>query len=283
MAISREFNYKCEDEFTQSFIIPLLQRLGFSLVVNYHGHAEFGKDLVFAELDRFGHVRYHGLQVKYEASISLNEIDSLIADCRQAFANPFRHPQTGTVERVSTFYAATGGSIGPEATQHYFNSLLPQFGGNARLLQGKDLVTLDRWASFSRTEDVLAVANGILLELSYNDLTSIPRMTKALRDRGGGGPSWSLDRLRTDALSSYLRRPVLKEFVKPFDILQYCHLAELANREMQLVGQGVLSPEMRVTTADTLLLRIEKLAVLAKPIRTALEQVLLTIGPLLPL
>ncbi|MDP2754082.1 MAG: hypothetical protein Q8P40_06790 [Nitrospirota bacterium] len=83
MAIPPEFNFANEDEFTQEFLIPLLQRLGFSLVVNYHGSSEFGKDLIFAELDRFGHVRYHGLQAKYEPSIS-------------------------------SFYSINGGSIGPE-------------------------------------------------------------------------------------------------------------------------------------------------------------------------
>ena len=36
----------------EPLLIPLLQRLGFSLVFNYHGRAEFGKDLIFAEVDR---------------------------------------------------------------------------------------------------------------------------------------------------------------------------------------------------------------------------------------
>ena len=87
MAIPAEFAFANEDAFVQNFLIPLLRRLGFSLVVNYHGRTEFGKDLVFAEVDRFGHVRYHGLQAKYEARISLNGIEDLIRDCKQAFEN----------------------------------------------------------------------------------------------------------------------------------------------------------------------------------------------------
>src|SRR5947208_1568790 len=109
MAFPLEFKYTNEEDFIQRFLIPLLQRLGFSLVVNYHGHSEFGKDLIFGEIDRFGHVRYHGLQAKYEQSISLNEVETLIKDARQAFANPFTHPQTGSVERISSFYAINGG------------------------------------------------------------------------------------------------------------------------------------------------------------------------------
>src|SRR5438477_12444055 len=119
MPFPPEFQYSNEDDFTQRFCVPLLQRLGFSLVVNYHGSSEFGKDLIFAEVDRFGHVRYHGLQAKYQPSISLNEVEELISDCLQAFANPFTHPQTGTVERISTFYVINGGSLGIEALAHY--------------------------------------------------------------------------------------------------------------------------------------------------------------------
>ena len=64
MAIPGEFTYADEAGFITRFVLPLLQRLGYSLVVNYHGTREFGKDLVFGEIDRFGHVVYHGMQVK---------------------------------------------------------------------------------------------------------------------------------------------------------------------------------------------------------------------------
>ena len=67
------------------FLIPLLQRLGFSIVVNFHGTSEFGKDIIFGEIDRFGHVVYHGLQAKYVPSISLSASDELIEDAKQAF------------------------------------------------------------------------------------------------------------------------------------------------------------------------------------------------------
>ncbi len=45
VAIPPEFSYANKDEFTQKFLIPLLQRLDFSLVINYHGRAEFGNEL----------------------------------------------------------------------------------------------------------------------------------------------------------------------------------------------------------------------------------------------
>jgi hypothetical protein len=88
MAIPDEFQFEGEVEFIEKFVIPLLQRLGFSMIVNYHGSREFGKDLIFAEVDRFGYIRYLGLQAKYEPSIGLDEMRGLVTDCKQAFENP---------------------------------------------------------------------------------------------------------------------------------------------------------------------------------------------------
>lgn len=168
MPIPNELTFSNEDELSQQFLIPLLRCLGFSVVANYHGHAEFGKDLVFAEIDRFGHVRYHAVQSKYLPSISLNAIEDLVLDCKQAFNNPFMHPQTGAVERISTFYAVNAGSIGPEATQHFFQSLVGFYGGNVRLLQAKDLLVLDQWATAQRHEQIIHRLTGLFLELRFN-------------------------------------------------------------------------------------------------------------------
>ena len=71
MAIPNELKiFANEADFLARFIIPLLYRLGFSVVVNYHGQREFGRDLVLGEIDRFGHVLYYGLQAKYVDSLS---------------------------------------------------------------------------------------------------------------------------------------------------------------------------------------------------------------------
>ena len=169
MPIPADFDYKSEDEFNQRFVIPLLHKLGFAVVANYHGASEFGKDLVFAEIDRLGHIRFHAVQTKYVPSISLNAIEELILDCKQSFNNTFTHPQTGSHERISTFYAVNGGSVSDQATQHFFNSLTPAYGGNVRLLSGKDLLVLDRWASPIRATDIQTKLAGMILEVRFNN------------------------------------------------------------------------------------------------------------------
>ena len=61
MPIEAEFKtFGTEADFTRRFLVPLLLRLGYSIVAEYHGQREFGKDVVFGEIDRLGEVVDHG-------------------------------------------------------------------------------------------------------------------------------------------------------------------------------------------------------------------------------
>ena len=93
MALSPELAaYSDEDDFVQRFLVPLLGRLGFGIVVNHHGQSEAGMDLIVGEIDRFAHVRYHGIQAKFENSISKSASHGLVQDATEAFADEFTHP-----------------------------------------------------------------------------------------------------------------------------------------------------------------------------------------------
>lgn len=252
MAIPPELPFASEAEFIDRFLIPLLQRLGFSLIVHYHGAREFGKDIVFAEIDRFGHVRYHGLQAKFEPSIGVNSIEGLITDCKQAFANPFQHPQTGQEERISTYYAANGGSFPDTARTYFFNALLSPYGGNVRLLDGKALVELDRWATVSRIEAVAAVLNGLAIEVRYNRW-----LTPFLVEPDGvalniAGP-FPLDRLRNDACSIYVSRPVLPQQISVTSVATYWQLAAAVNRNLDFLPMPFGSDLARQRRVDQVL------------------------------
>ena len=54
-----------ERAFQAAIVVPLLQRLGFSVVWDNHGRAEKGNDVIFAEIDRLHGYVYYGMQVKY--------------------------------------------------------------------------------------------------------------------------------------------------------------------------------------------------------------------------
>lgn len=280
MPIPPEFNYSNEDEFIQKFLMPLLQRLGFSLVVNYHGRAEFGKDLIFAEIDHFGHVRYHGLQAKYEPSISLNEIENVISDGKQAFSNPFTHPQTGTIERISSFYAVNGGSISPEASQHYFNSLLPSYGGNARLLQAKDLLVLDRWASLNQTSNIVAIINGLRIELSFNLNVTQKRISVLQQSIDGKDAPWPLAEFKLNAVSAYLQQPILQSFFDTSKVLEYWELCNVCNKTFDVLLPGLFMPQNTIDIMNECLKNLQNINALSTYVRSALDKAQQTLGPL---
>jgi hypothetical protein len=232
MPILREFeaSFPNEAEFTRRFLIPVLQRMGFS-VVWYHGPREFGKDLVFAEIDRFGHVCYHGLQAKFVPSISQADSAELIRDAQEAFGNPFVHPATGAEHRISKFYVVNGGSISEQARENFFNRLRPSYGENVRLLSGEEALALDRGIGTQNIDRIRSQIAGLLLELELNRRISdhFEPLLAPIQETGNGPLSG--DRLRVSAFADYL--------VAPFgplpidDALQYVINAECVNAELE--------------------------------------------------
>ena len=184
MPIEPEFRaYQNEANFTSRFLVPLLRRLGYSIVAEYHGQREFGKDLVFGEIDRFGEVVYHGLQAKFQDSIGQADSEGLIDDCKQAFRHPFRHPTTGGEHRIASFVVANAGSIGDNARANFFTAATyMEHGGAVKMLDGKALLALDRWATVKRVEQVGEVLTGLLLELRF-DHTVLNAIENCVRNK----------------------------------------------------------------------------------------------------
>jgi len=211
MPIPNELSmFRDEDDFVQRFLVPLFRRLGFEIVANYHGKREFGKDILVGEVDRFAHVRIHGIQAKYEASIGKEAIHELIRQCDEAFVKPFNHPQTGHIQRISSFYAVTAGSISAEARELFFESLQPRHADNVRLLDGKTLLALDRFAVIGRVESIRDTLLGLLHEFRFSVTAldaSVPMLERIVNGDGNGVVYPSL-RLRANAAAAYLVRPI---------------------------------------------------------------------------
>ncbi len=208
MAIAPELNrFNSEADFTTKFLIPLIQQLGFS-VVYYHGTREFGRDLIFAEIDKFGNVRYHAMQAKFVDSISLTASHDLIRDCEQAFAVPFNHPQTGLSHRISTFYAVNGGTISEQAKELYFNSLLPKFGSNIMLIDGAGLVALDRFALAGQPTRTRERLTGLVWEIHLNDLLLAQLKPKLERLESLSDPI-PLMRVYGESAMSFIKSPLI--------------------------------------------------------------------------
>lgn len=70
-----------ESEWTQESLVPLLRKLGFLRVVYVHGVLEAGRDVIFADLDRFGLLHYYAAQVKVgsiSARSETGEVQSIL-------------------------------------------------------------------------------------------------------------------------------------------------------------------------------------------------------------
>jgi len=226
-------SYKNEHDFTRNFLHQLLQKLGFAVVVDYHGAVEYGKDLVFVEMDRFGHLRYHGLQARFRANIGLQEMRDLVESCKQAFANPFRHPHTGQKEAISGFYAVNGGSFSDTARAHYFASLVPLFHQNARLIDGESLLQLDRWSWATRVDTIRNRITGLLCELSSN-VSALHQIEEGLRAlREGESPLPPPERIRTTAVDLYEAEPFI--FARPALARYYADRAARANKLLDML------------------------------------------------
>lgn len=284
MPIEKEFDFPNEAAFTTDFLVPLLRRLGFSVVNEYHSSQEFGKDLVFAEIDRFGHVAYHGLQAKYVPSISQSDSNGLIDDAKEAFNNPFQHPGTGTEEHICSFYVANAGSISIQARTNFFNALATPHGGRVRLIDGKALLALDRWGTMHRVEAIGEVLAGLRIEIRYNRLILevISQRTTEYRNTDGVGPL-PIERLRTIATSHYLQRPSLSDHIDTKVVNQYLHVIHTEINDVLNSMMGNTSKENRMRLAEKLMPKIGEAGRMGDGLEAAIDEILKNLGPLLPL
>ncbi|MGO9312847.1 MAG: hypothetical protein ACLQDI_08930 [Syntrophobacteraceae bacterium] len=275
--------FRDEDDFRQRFLIPLLSRLGFSMLVDYHGKREFGVDLLFAEIDRFSHPRYYGLQAKFVASIGKQSAHDLIRDCKEAFAVDFRHPQTSHNQKISSFYGVTAGSISDEARDLFFATLRPNYADNVRLLSGKDLLALDRSSAMSRTENARDMLMGLLIETNYNERVLsqvLPELERiALSD--GQNVQYPSLRLRLNALSSYLRCPFLVQQIPVQIIERFWAMSTAFNRTIDKVGSSPLHTvvSIKIPAIEALQLKSELVSDV-QAINQTINGVLSQLGPL---
>lgn len=280
MPIEKALNFRNEADFTNLFLVPLLRRLGYSIVAEYHGQREFGKDLVFAEIDRFAEVAYHGLQSKYQDSISQSDSEKLIDDCRQAFRYPFRHPSTGAEHRITTFVVANAGNITDNARDNFFSAATNnEHGGNVRLFDGKSLLALDRWATVNRAEQVGETLSGLLVELRNNRsfMQHIGnRMTAYVEHNLSPYP---IERLRVGATSHYVQKPLLATLIDTDQVNAYLLLMEAINVVIDHIA-GYTPPEHKLQLAKDIQESLAKGIDLGDRLEATINSALSTLGPL---
>ena len=284
MSILQELShFKDENDFVQRFLVPLLSRLGLGVVVNYHGKSEAGMDVIAGEIDRFGHVRYVGVQAKYVSSISKGDSHGLVQDARESFAAEFVHPQTGASQRISAFIAVNAGRISDEARKFFFATLLGERGDNVRLLDGRDLVALDRSAAI-RTEEARAQLVGMLNECRRisESLGRLRPSLEAIVQGDGNGVVYPFERLQLVAVASWIAAPLHLADLNPESVSNLYAFATAFNRSLDEAGSSPLHTVVSIKIPAQKALRlVGEIQSGAGSVQNAISGLLERLGPLL--
>lgn len=100
-----------EKKFTNQLLLPLLRAMGLNDVHYNHGKREFGKDLTFSDVDKFGVRRNYGVQVKAGnlSGEAQSTFDKIIGQIDDAFDTPYVEVTSREQRYISTLVIAISG------------------------------------------------------------------------------------------------------------------------------------------------------------------------------
>jgi len=132
---------KDEPLFTKEVVIPILRGVGFDSVRYNHGVTEFGRDVLFSDIDKFANVRHYAAQVK-AGDISASDgtlLNQLIVQIDDAFAMPVRGPGRSKQFHISELYVICSGKITQGAIDRLNQKLDPRLAGSVHFLDFDDI------------------------------------------------------------------------------------------------------------------------------------------------
>lgn len=140
-----------ESLFCQEVLGPLLRRMGFLDVRYTHGSGEQGKDFTFAEMTKWGELRYCALQAKagnVKGGVN-SEINGLLGQVSDAFENDYDILGDGSPKHISTFIIAISGSFTENAEKKIKNKVRRAIVGSVHFLDRERILGLISryWAS----------------------------------------------------------------------------------------------------------------------------------------
>jgi hypothetical protein len=262
-----------ERAFQAEVVVPLLQRMGFSVVWDNHGRSERGNDVIVADVDRFNHRVYYGAQVKYRDSIGQSDAAELIDDVREAFTCGFREPKRDEEGHISRFYIINSGSISPDAAEVIRNGITRWTpAANVAFLEGKELLQLSQWAAYSRGLFIREQLTGLLLELTTNRSVCAALLAKLGGLEEGG--LFTFRRCRLNAVSAYLATPPAIPQVAVAKLDEYWHSATMINVVTEFLENPALNKKNMSPVATAFKQRLARTGVLADELSQGAMQAL---------
>jgi hypothetical protein len=141
LSIIREGN---EKDLAKRIVVPLLRNMGFTSVQYVCGTDEFGRDIIFCELDKFNNARWMGAQVKAfrihgTSSRSKGNVQEIVNQIQEAFSNPFYDTSSNREDYVNGMYVITSKEITAKAKSSIKNRFKNQ---NVHFVDGQKLQEL---------------------------------------------------------------------------------------------------------------------------------------------
>ena len=228
------------------------------------------------------------MQAKYQDSIGLEDSHDLITSASAAFSNPFRHRTRGTDERIVSFFVANAGNVSTQAEANFFNAINgTPYAAHVRLLNGKTLLDLDRWATINRVEDVGAILSGLAIELASNasQISLIRRALNALIEawKSGkpGAATVPANRLRLVAVEHYLQKPVLPTHISVDNANTYWFLGGNGVNGMLTTMAATFAPNANmIFMAERVLSHLETVEIYGNQLKATVVAAQGTLGPL---
>ena len=120
--------------------------MGFQGVRYNHGVSEYGRDVIFSELDRFSNIRHCAAQVKAGNINASNGtlLNQLLVQIDDAFAMPVRGPGRNKNFYISEVFIVCSGKISDGAVERLNKKLDPRLWGSVHFLDLDDVVHLSQ-------------------------------------------------------------------------------------------------------------------------------------------
>lgn len=135
-----------ESKLTKELIIPLLIAMGYCHVRHNHGPKEYGRDILFSEIDKFGNFRRLAAQIKAgDIGGGANSlIDTIISQIDDAFSMPVEGPCQSKSYYISEFFIVASGKISENAIKKINSKIDSRLIGSINFVDRDDIEWLVR-------------------------------------------------------------------------------------------------------------------------------------------
>ena len=280
--------FKDEQEFRESLVKPLLNRLGFLRVVHTHGNWELGKDFVFSEVDRFGLFRHYVAQVKHEEAIGLggNSFEKLWSQVQQAMTSPFSLADSPRECKATGVYVFNSGRITEQAKTDLLNRLKMQhFSECVAFLDGDRIEMLDKWGTARRDENLRSRLIGLKRQIEMNIYMWNLSLEGATTNGpySAGSPSLGTYNMRgsiTHGIEEFATNPVLPDKIPMDEIVALWEDAKFIDRFVDNILAGLMPFQTREASRQGIITLVNRAIPRAQRLLPMINEALANLGTL---